>query len=127
MKTLLILITSILLFSCTPSGTTQQVDTSPNDNIHIIKYFYADGEYVYIARFMDQPEVVSTNWTKTHHNGKTTTTENKVCISNNTINPRSYQIQLIENDYILLYDKDKLIGRFKSSNSLDSLITKDNQ
>ena len=52
----------VVLSSCTDAGTLKRVDKGNNEQIEVFKYFYDDGEYVYVARFKDTPNVVSTTW-----------------------------------------------------------------
>lgn len=57
---------SFFLTSCVDAGTLTNVNKGGNQNIEVFKYYYDDGEYVYIARFKDQPNVVSTTWGELH-------------------------------------------------------------
>ncbi|CAB4577946.1 MAG: hypothetical protein F2563_03575 [Actinobacteria bacterium] len=72
---------AISLFSCTDAGTLVKVDEGNNDEIEVLKYFYSDGAYVYVARFKDTPNVVSTTWNEVH--GKTTVRIGNVVIFEN--------------------------------------------
>lgn len=112
MKTLLILITSILLFSCDYDNKKEPIVreirlANKQDN----------GKYFIEVELGQRRE---TFWTNIEYRIGDTLTK--------SINPRSYQIQIIDQNHALLYDNNKLIGRFKFTNTqLDSLITKDNQ
>ena len=75
MKKIVTIIIAIAFVSCDRpvSGTIKNIDTSPNDEIQVFRYYYADGEWVYVARFNDQPKTTTTTWTERH--GKTTVTK----------------------------------------------------
>lgn len=72
---------SVFLSSCTDAGTLKRVDKGNNEQIEVFKYFYDDGEYVYVARFKDNSSVVSTTWSEKQ--GKTTVTKGNVVIFEN--------------------------------------------
>ena len=59
---IILLFSLILLSSCEDAGTMEQVDQGNNPNIEVYRYFYSDGNFIYIARFKDQPNVVTTTW-----------------------------------------------------------------
>jgi hypothetical protein len=73
MKKLLFVLLAGVLISCGPdAGTLQSVDQGNNPEIEVFKYYYTEGGYVYVARFKDSRQVVTTTWsnfnpaTKTH-------------------------------------------------------------
>ncbi len=72
---------AVVLSSCTDAGTLKQVDKGNNEQIEVFKYFYDDGEYVYVARFKDTPNVVSTTWQE--QKGKVRVTKGNVVIFEN--------------------------------------------
>lgn len=72
---------AVVLSSCTDAGTLERVDKGNNEEIEVFKYFYDDGVYVYVARFKDTPNVVSTTWSE--QQGKTTITKGNVVIFEN--------------------------------------------
>jgi len=72
---------AVVLSSCTDAGTLKRVDKGNNEQIEVFKYFYDDGEYVYVARFKDTPNVVSTTWSE--QQGKTRVTKGNVVIFEN--------------------------------------------
>lgn len=73
---------AVVLSSCTTdAGTLKQVDKGNNEQIEVFKYFYDDGKYVYVARFKDTPNVVSTTWSE--QQGKTIVTKGNVVIFEN--------------------------------------------
>ncbi len=114
MKTLLILITSILLFSSCGNMVDEPIVHSVTEYINSER----NGGYKYKVEFYNGA-------------GYTTMYTNKIFkagdLLTKSINPRSYQIQ-IEGFTGILYNGDKLIGKFKLLNTqLDSLITKDNK
>jgi hypothetical protein len=80
--TLILLIFSIILFSsCEDAGTLLQVDQGNNPNIEVYKYFYSDGVFIYVARFKDQPNVVTTTWQE----GKNQTKSNVTIFENDSV------------------------------------------
>ncbi len=100
MKKLIILF-AVILFSCKPNpGTPEQKVWDANCQIVTID----NCEYI-----------------KSYNGG--------ICHKENCSNhsrSTSYQFQITDQDHALLYDGDKLVGRFKFTNTaLDSLITKD--
>lgn len=62
MKRLIYILLLFVLFSCEDAGTLKQVDQGNNEQIEVYKYYYSDGNYVYVARFKDQSNIVSTTW-----------------------------------------------------------------
>lgn len=72
---------AVILSSCTDAGTLKRVDKGNNEHIEVFKYFYDDGEYVYVSRFKDTPNVVSTTWSE--QQGKTRVTKGNVVIFEN--------------------------------------------
>ncbi|MDX9747427.1 MAG: hypothetical protein RBT57_02900 [Paludibacter sp.] len=62
--TVLLTFLALTLPSCTDAGTLIRVDNGNNGNIEVYRYFFDDGEYVYVARFKDSPNVVSTTWSE---------------------------------------------------------------
>ena len=67
-----------MLFSCTPAGTVENLTADPNSDIEVYEYYYSDGNSIYVARFKDQPKVVTTTWVEQH--GKSSTTHKSVTI-----------------------------------------------
>lgn len=72
---------AVVLSSCTDAGTLKRVDKGNNEQIEVFKYFYDDGECVYVARFKDTPNVVSTTWSE--QQGKIRVTKGNVVIFEN--------------------------------------------
>ena len=72
---------AVVLSSCTDAGTLEKVDKGNNQKIEVFKYYYEDGNYVYVARFKDTPNVVSTTWTE--QRGKAIVTQGNVVIFEN--------------------------------------------
>lgn len=68
MKTIISILTLLLLYSCTDigpiSGTLVRISTDENAPIEVYKYYYADGEYVYVARFKADTTVTTTTWSE---------------------------------------------------------------
>jgi ABC-type Fe3+/spermidine/putrescine transport system ATPase subunit len=62
MKNLIYILLIFVLFSCENAGTLKQVDQGNNEQIEVYKYYYSDGNYVFVARFKDQQNIVSTTW-----------------------------------------------------------------
>jgi len=52
----------VVLSSCEKAGTIERVDKGNNEKIEVFRYYYDDGACVYVARFKDTPNVVSTTW-----------------------------------------------------------------
>lgn len=54
--------------SCTPDGTLENMNTGEVTNIcrdpriEVYRYYYKNDNFVYVARFKDQPNVVTTTW-----------------------------------------------------------------
>ncbi|MCE3278064.1 MAG: hypothetical protein K0S44_255 [Bacteroidetes bacterium] len=80
MKTILTTVAAILLASCTPKGTT--VTLHSPDDFTLQKFFYADGEYVYIARHKECPHISTVTWKTSEGTAKHrhTVTHASVCI-----------------------------------------------
>ena len=72
---------AVVLSSCTDAGTLERVDKGNNEQIEVFKYYYDDGNYVYVARFKDTPNVVSTTWKV--QQGKNRVTKGNVVIFEN--------------------------------------------
>jgi hypothetical protein len=72
---------AVVLSSCTDAGTLKRVDKGNNEQIEVFKYYYDDGDYVYVARFKDTPNVVSTTWSQ--QQGKARVTKGNVVIFEN--------------------------------------------
>lgn len=81
MKTITISLLLAALVSCTDAGTIQKIDKGNNDQIEVYEYFYDDGFSVYVARFKDNPNVVSTTWTE--HRGRYSVKKGSVTIFEN--------------------------------------------
>jgi len=72
---------AVVLSSCTDAGTLKRVDKGNNEQIEVFEYYYDNGSYVYVARFKDTPNVVSTTWSE--QQGKTRVTKGNVVIFEN--------------------------------------------
>jgi uncharacterized lipoprotein NlpE involved in copper resistance len=76
---------TLLIASCNnkskEAGTLKNIDMGNNEQIEVYKYYYDDWRYVYVARFKDSPNVVSTTWQERH--GKSTITQGNVVIYEN--------------------------------------------
>lgn len=77
-----------VLSSCADAGTLKQIDKGGNENIEVFKYYYDTGEYVYISRFKDNPNVITTTWSEQH--GKQVVTEGNITISKDVIKMKLY-------------------------------------
>lgn len=63
MKPLLITLLTLLCSCCTPGGTLEPLNKFQDDSkIELYRYYYDTDAYVYVARFKDSPNVVSTTW-----------------------------------------------------------------
>ena len=71
MKTIISILTLLLLYSCTDSGTLVRISTDEDAPIEVYKYYYADGEYVYVARFKADTTVTTTTWSELNSATKT--------------------------------------------------------
>jgi len=95
--------------SCTDAGTTENVDKGNHSKYNIERYFYEDGECVYIITRKDSLEVTNVNWTVSH--GKTTEQVSAVIDENErpvkVINVYQYKKSqiLMENDSIVIIRK----------------------
>lgn len=69
------------LSSCTDAGTLENIDRGGNNQIEVFRYYYADNESVYIARFKDQPNIITTTWKE--QQGKTTFKKGNVILFEN--------------------------------------------
>jgi len=67
----------LLITSCTPAGTVNHLGT--NNGIEVYEYYPRDGRRIYVARFVDCPEVITTTWDESH--GKSHTTETAITIN----------------------------------------------
>lgn len=81
MKNLIYILLIFVLFSCEDAGTLKKVDQGNNEQIEVYKYYYDDVSYVYIARFKDQANIVSTTWKE--QQGKSVVTKGNVVIFEN--------------------------------------------
>jgi hypothetical protein len=72
---------AVVLSSCTDAGTLKRIDKGNNEQIEVFKYFYDDGEFVYVARFKDTTNVITTTWTE--QQGKMRITKGNVVIFEN--------------------------------------------
>lgn len=72
---------AVVFTSCEDAGTLKRIDKGNNQQIEVFKYYYDDGNYVYVARFKDTPNVVSTTWIE--QQGKTRVTKGNVVIFEN--------------------------------------------
>ena len=79
MKTIISILTLLLLYSCTDSGTLVRISTDEDAPIEVYKYYYADGEYVYVARFKADTTVTTITWSEL--NSATKTSSNKFSIT----------------------------------------------
>lgn len=84
MKNLLIFALSLFIISCseTPAGTMQNVDSGENDSIEVFRYYFEDGNYVYISRFKSQSNVVTATWNEKQ--GKQTVVKSNTTIGSDT-------------------------------------------
>jgi hypothetical protein len=83
MKTSLniLLFTPLFLFlSCQEAGSLERVDNESSD-IEVYRYFYAKGSSVFVARFKDSPNVVTTTWEE--REGKFLVTKGNISIFEN--------------------------------------------
>ncbi len=81
-KTPLLFISTLLvvvLSSCEKAGKLERIDKGNNEKIEVFKYWYDDA-CVYVARFKDTPNVVSTTWKE---QGKCQVTKGNVVIFEN--------------------------------------------
>jgi hypothetical protein len=78
-----IILAALLLISCQDAGTLEQIDEGSNQDIEVFRYYYAKGSYVYVARFKNCPNVVSTTWSES--SGKGSVTKGNVSIFENEI------------------------------------------
>jgi len=74
----------IVLSSCTEAGTLERIDKGNNEQIEVFRYYYTDGGYVYVARFKNTPNIVSTTWTE-HQRKQRVTKGNVVIFENDSI------------------------------------------
>ena len=72
MKKTFIYLLIIFLDSCNKAGTLQKIDKGNNEEIEIYKYYYDYGSYVYITRFKNCPNVVTTTWIEQQGNNVVT-------------------------------------------------------
>ena len=72
MKKTFIYLLIIFLYSCNKAGTLQKIDKGNNEEIEIYKYYYDYGSYVYITRFKNCPNVVTTTWLEQQGNNVVT-------------------------------------------------------
>jgi hypothetical protein len=55
----------ISLLSCTKAGTLEHINRQDiNSNIEVYRYFFEDGEFVYVSRFKNEPKVQTTTWSE---------------------------------------------------------------
>jgi hypothetical protein len=80
-RSIILILLVFVLFSCEDAGTMLKVDRGNHENIEVYKYYYDKGEYVYVARFKDQPEIVTSTWSK--QKGKTRVKRGNVTIFEN--------------------------------------------
>lgn len=83
-KTLLFFL-CLFLLSCHKSGTLKQLESGNNKDIEIYKYYYEYGSYVYITRFKNCPNVVTTTWIEQQGNF-VKTNGNILILENDSIN-----------------------------------------
>lgn len=75
----------IFLYSCNEAGTLNKIDKGNNEDIEIYKYYYEYGSYVYITRFKNCPNVVTTTW-KEQQGNNLVTKGNILIMENDSIN-----------------------------------------
>lgn len=76
-----VLLVAVLFTGCSNAGTLERIDKGDNEQIEVFKYFYDDNQYVYVARFKDISNVVSTTWQE--RQAKTRVTRGNVVIFEN--------------------------------------------
>lgn len=81
----LFLYLSLFLSSCNKAGTIHQVNDGNDEEIEIYKYYYEYGSYVYITRFKNCPNVITTTWKELQGN-YVTTKGNVLIMENDSIN-----------------------------------------
>lgn len=82
--------------ACTEAGTKEKVGADYFDDVEIYRYYYDDGDFVYVAKHKSSPDITTTTWRESH--GKTSTTRGAISIdSTNTV--------LYENDSIIVIRK----------------------
>lgn len=62
MKYILLFVAILCLASCEKAGTLQKVDNGGHPKLEVYRYYYADGSFVYVSRFKDNTNVVTTTW-----------------------------------------------------------------
>lgn len=81
MTRILLFISFILILGCVPAGTVEHVNMGDDANIEVIRYYYTDGNYVYISRFKNEPNILTTTWNEPQ--GKYTIRRGNVVIFEN--------------------------------------------
>lgn len=110
MKNLLILL-SIILFSCNQYKPDYNSLIKKQEECISVMQFNSTLKNTYIKLLEERASLIPGNYPT----------------ENGSIKLRSYQFQIIDPEYALLYDGNKFIGKFKFSNTaLDKLIMKDN-
>lgn len=87
---MLIAILLLTFTSCGKDPGTKECLSTSNESIEVYKYWLTDGNYVYISRLKNQPNVVTTTWRE--NQGKTKVTKANVVV--------------YENDSIIVYQKN---------------------
>ena len=80
-KTLLtISLLSLTTMSCdhVPAGTLHDIDGGKNDSIEIYRYYYGEDCWIYISKFKNCKNVVTTTWREQH--GKTSVNRGNITI-----------------------------------------------
>jgi len=91
-----LLVVLFVVASCTDAGTKEKVGGDYFDDVEIYRYYYEDGNFVYVAKHKSSPDITTTTWSESH--GKTHTTRGAISIdSTNTV--------LYENDSIIVIRK----------------------
>lgn len=86
MKTIrltLFLLLSVMMISCEtkPVGTLEDVDQAKNDSIEVYRYHFREGDWVYVSRFKNCPNIVTTTYKVKE--GKTTVNRGNIIIYEN--------------------------------------------
>ena len=78
LTTILVIAFVTIIISCTKKGTNQVI-SSPDPNLEITKYFYEDGEYIFIAKYKNGAQKTeSLTWKERH--GKVVYTRGAITI-----------------------------------------------
>lgn len=61
-KLLIVIMISAFFTACGNPGDTKLVSPVNDSKIEVYRYYLGEGEFVYLARFKDTPNVITTNW-----------------------------------------------------------------